>query len=337
MPKRATHTYESEKDGVKDAELNVHYCMCCGESVLILGPGVLLNTLPRRKTDGAYVLEKGETVYKLKSQPGATKLLRRPTGFERQYRLNCWNCNVPIAYRCEDDEKAKLTYMLFDATGLQADLYLQLYQVPPCIQPTGDRSVRVAMDVAVGQAKKAVTHVSNAEIGISVCAGSQEGLANSEVLEHMSKVLGVPRQQLQLSRGWSQKSKFLLVSNMTAVAVFKAIRASVETDILPLSMQNNLERVPGAGGDDIGPAATAGAASNVARNQWEQACIARSASSASSVRVRVGGSDVGSNPCPRVSNPGPVAQPVPHELLSQGEELEELAAAPSIKQQTFRP
>lgn len=188
MPKRATHTYESEKDGVQDPSLNVHYCMCCGESVLILGPGIELNSLPRRKTDCAYVLEKGTTVFKLKSKPGQTKLLRRPKGFERQYRLNCWNCNVPIAYKCEDSDSAKLTYVLFDATGLQADLYLQLYQVPPCIQPTGERSVRVALEVSVGQAKKAITHVSNAEIGISVCAPSQEGLANSEVIDHMTKV-----------------------------------------------------------------------------------------------------------------------------------------------------
>jgi hypothetical protein len=151
MPKRATHTYESEKDGVKDSDLNVHYCMCCGESVLILGPGVVLASLPRRKTDGAYVLERGTTVFKLKSNAGENKLLKRVGGFERQYRLNCWNCNVPIAYRSEPpsdgSDTAAITYVLFDATGLQADLYLQLYQVPPCIQPTGDRSVRVAMEV----------------------------------------------------------------------------------------------------------------------------------------------------------------------------------------------
>jgi len=288
MPKRATHTYESEKDGVKDAELNVHYCMCCGESVLILGPGVQLSSLPKRKTDGAYVLEQGVTVFKLKSSEGATKLLRRAKGFERQYRLNCWNCGVPIAYRCDETE-ATLTYVLSDSTGLQADLYLQLYQVPPCIQPAGESGVRIAMSVAVGQAKKAITHVSNAEIGISVSAPASEGLANAEVLEHMAKILSVPRQQLSLSRGWSQRSKFLIVSNAKPVDVFKAIRGSVETDLLPLSMQQNLAIGAKGPGDEMGPAATAGAASSVARKQWEQ-----------------------------------------------GEELEDLAMAPSLKQQTFR-
>ena len=55
MPKRATHTYESEKDGLQNTDLGVYYCMCCGESNLIVGPGVSLTGLPRRKTDGAFV------------------------------------------------------------------------------------------------------------------------------------------------------------------------------------------------------------------------------------------------------------------------------------------
>ena len=101
MPKRATHTYESEKDGLKDSELGVCYCMCCGESNLILGPGAALASLPRRKTDGAYALEKGKVVFKLKTVRGETKLLRREKGFfERQFRFECWNCKICCGYTC---------------------------------------------------------------------------------------------------------------------------------------------------------------------------------------------------------------------------------------------
>ena len=102
-----------------------------------------------------------------------------------------------------------------------------------------------------------------------------------------SQVLGATRQQLQLSRGWGQKSKFLMVSGMSAVDVFKKLRAGIETDILPVSAPQTAQAV--AMGDEIGPAATAGAASTVARKQWED-----------------------------------------------GEELDDLAAAPTLKQQVFR-
>ena len=83
MPKRATHTFESEKDGLKDEALGVQYCMSCGESVLILGPETSLTDLPRRRTDGAIVLERGTTTFKLNAKPLGPKVIKRAAGFER--------------------------------------------------------------------------------------------------------------------------------------------------------------------------------------------------------------------------------------------------------------
>ena len=104
--------------------------------------------------------------------------------------------------------------------------------------------------------------MNNGEVRIAVTAPAREGLANAEVLDHMARILGTTRQQLQLSRGWSHKSKFLLVSNMTAVDVFKKLRGSVETDLLPLSAGGPTSAGVAAeappGQDDVGPAATAG-------------------------------------------------------------------------------
>lgn len=252
MPKRATHTFESEKDGVNEPQLGVQYCMCCGESVLILGPEVSLTDLPRRKvrgrelacfchgpkrlpprsvhhlhtqTDGAIVLERGVTVFKLKSKPTETKVLKRPGGYERQYRFGCWNCGVQLGYRAEDGgDSVALTYLLADGTGAQADLYLQMFQVPQCIQSTGPSSVRVALDVLVGQSKRLLRSIETDAVAVSVAAPAREGLANAELVDFMQKVLAVPRSQLQLSRGWSAASKFLMVTGVPAVQVFKRIK-----------------------------------------------------------------------------------------------------------------
>ena len=38
QPKRATHTFESEKDGIKDEQLGVQYCMCYVRHVLQARP-----------------------------------------------------------------------------------------------------------------------------------------------------------------------------------------------------------------------------------------------------------------------------------------------------------
>jgi hypothetical protein len=107
------------------------------------------------------------------------------------------------------------------------------------------------------------------QVGVSVVAPSKEGLANAELLEYMAKVLSVVKAQLQLSRGWSASSKFLLVGGLEPVDVFKRLKAAVDTEALPLGA------VPGASAQDgVGPnvaaAATAGAASFVARRNWEE-------------------------------------------------------------------
>lgn len=129
MPKRATHTFESEKDGVQSDQLNVCFCLCCGESVCILGPKLTLASLPTRRTDGAHVLVRSETTFKLKTKPGKKVIIKRKAGYEPQWRLACWNCGVPVAYVCVEGENPELTYILKDSLGAQADLYLQIHQV----------------------------------------------------------------------------------------------------------------------------------------------------------------------------------------------------------------
>ena len=144
---------------------------------------------------------------------------------------------------------------------------LHAAQVPPCIQSTGPRSVRVALEVQTGQSKRALLSVSDNEVLAAVCAPPREGLANAELLEFLQKVLTVTRAQLQLSRGWSASSKYLVVSGVQAVDVFKKLKAAVENDVLPtgptgVATQNGPNT-------EAGPAFTAGAASNAARRNWE--------------------------------------------------------------------
>ncbi|EOD10951.1 hypothetical protein EMIHUDRAFT_56659, partial [Emiliania huxleyi CCMP1516] len=223
MPKRATHTFESEKDGVQSEQLNQCFCLCCGESVLILGPRVALGALPRRRTDGALVLDRQRTQFKIKTKPGQSVLLRRGDAYERQWRANCPGCGVPIAYACSEGafDSIPVTYLIEDAVGAQADLYMQLYQVPPCIQTAADGSLRIALLLRCEEPKKAVTHISNGEVGVSVVAPAREGLGNAEALDLLAKVLGKERRGLSLSRGWDQQSKFLTLSGVSAQDAFR--------------------------------------------------------------------------------------------------------------------
>ena len=279
MPKRSTHTFEAEKDGVKEDPLAIQFCMCCGESVLILGPEAALADLPRRRTDGAIVLEKGKVTFRLKSKPRETKVLKRAAGFERQYRFGCWNCGVTLGYRTEEGDGAALTYLLPNVIGQQADLYLQMYQVPQCIQSTGPNSVRIALEVRAGQSKRALLAVDPEAVLLSVTSPPKEGLANAELVDFLQKVLLVPRSQLQLSRGWSLSSNFLIVSGLQPAVIFKRLKGAIAAEApVGVSMR---EAADAAAGPTAGPATTnpstgeqvftAGAATFIARKAWERA------------------------------------------------------------------
>ena len=132
----------------------------------------------------------------------------------------------------------------------------------------------IAIDVLVGQPKRALTRVADSEVGVSVCAAAKEGLANAELLEYMAKLLGVVKASLQLSRGWSMHSKFLIVSGLRAVDVFKKLKAAVDTDASAIGGMATIDN-PGADAADAArggaaPFVTAGMASGVARRNWEE-------------------------------------------------------------------
>lgn len=255
----------------------------------------------------------------------------------RQPPARCSRLNpCAVAYRCEEGDDARLTYLLADATGQQADLYLAMYHVPPCIQPAGPLSVRVALDVLTGQVRRTVVHVNESDVRVAVCAPPREGLANAELLEYMAKVLGVARSRLHLSRGWSHASKYLLVSNLQPVEIFKRLKAAIETDAM-ISTAPVAGVVAPEGNTTVGPAATAGAASFAARRHWEvraPPCAERSRAV----------SPFPPSPLP----PPPFVRLLMHRdwrkhsrnvfcrhTWQEGEELDDLAAAPTRQQQTF--
>lgn len=74
-----------------------------------------IDSLPRRRTDGARILDRSKHALKLYTSDGGTKLLRRPDGkVERQHRLNVGS--LPVAYTSDKPpgagEDADLVYIM---------------------------------------------------------------------------------------------------------------------------------------------------------------------------------------------------------------------------------
>lgn len=80
-------------------EYTYYFCMCCGKKFFSLKGAPALETMSKRKTDGATAVLESYTadLYALRGDP---KKIKRAKGVERQYPLKCGKCGVQIAYRC---------------------------------------------------------------------------------------------------------------------------------------------------------------------------------------------------------------------------------------------
>eukprot|EP00245_Coleochaete_scutata_P011005 TRINITY_DN3993_c0_g2_i1.p1 TRINITY_DN3993_c0_g2~~TRINITY_DN3993_c0_g2_i1.p1 ORF type:complete len:233 (+),score=40.70 TRINITY_DN3993_c0_g2_i1:190-888(+) len=231
MPKRTTHTYSSEDANPEgpQSELFVYHCKHCGHHVLITD--AQLQTMPKRRTDNAYVLDKSKQLAKLNVTEGGKRLIKRGEGkVERQFRMQCAGCELFVCYRSEEIlETTKIIYICDGAlSSLAAETHPQDAPVPPCIAQMEDGLVQVAIEVEDRAQRSAITRVNADDVRVSVAAQSRLGEANNELLEFMGKVLGLRLTQMTLQRGWSNKSKMLVVEDMTPREVYEKLLSAAQ-------------------------------------------------------------------------------------------------------------
>ncbi|KAI5060117.1 hypothetical protein GOP47_0024537 [Adiantum capillus-veneris] len=232
MPKRTTHTYSSEDaapDG-PESDLYVYYCKHCGSHVLITD--TQLQKMPRRKTDRAYVLDKQKHLARLNAAQAGKQFLKRggEGKVERQFRLKCTGCELFVCYYSEEDlDTAPFLYVVDGAlSSVAAETNPQDAPVPPCISQLEGGLVQVAIEVEDRAQRAAITRVNADDVRVTVTAPAARGEANNELLEYMGKVLGLRLTQMTLQRGWNNKSKLLVVEDLTVREVYEKLLIAVQ-------------------------------------------------------------------------------------------------------------
>jgi hypothetical protein len=104
---------EHEQRAAAERFLTPYACAVCGTRAFKLGLCKRLAELPKRKTDGATAVDEARLLVDLRVTVGAAKLIKRAGGVERQHRLCCTKCDVPLCYRSlPADQPSKYTYVL---------------------------------------------------------------------------------------------------------------------------------------------------------------------------------------------------------------------------------
>lgn len=187
--------------------------------------------MPKRKTDKAYVLDKTKHLARFNIEEAGKVLLKRGEGkLEKQFRMNCMGCGLFVCYRADQDfDSSSFVYVLDGALStVAAETNPQDAPVPPCISQLEGGLVQVAIEVEDRAQRSAITRVNADDVRVTVAAPAARGEANNELLEFMGKVLGLRLSQMTLQRGWNNKSKLLVVEDLTARQVYEKLLEAVQ-------------------------------------------------------------------------------------------------------------
>ena len=222
MPKRSTTIFSSEDAepvGGGQAALNVYHCAFSGEHVLTTD--AVLASLPRRRTDGAAVLDTARFVLRLMGKEEGVKYLRRGDGqLERQLR-HATAAGLVYGYRTEPD--GRYVYLLPDALTCFSALTAAKPSshppppphsplgVPLCVRALpGAAGVQLAVLLRERSRAASVLEVGSEEVTVAVTGGAA-GCA-SELQAVLARALGVRAQQLTVLKGWSEGSRLITVA-----------------------------------------------------------------------------------------------------------------------------
>lgn len=112
--RRWERNYTSEDSGLNDDSFFTFYCSFCGHYAIIVDCDI--GKLPKRGSDGSFVLDETKHVFKRQMNDGQTKVIRRDKGVEKQYRFHCKECDLPLCYRsAPKDKDSKYSYFIKDA------------------------------------------------------------------------------------------------------------------------------------------------------------------------------------------------------------------------------
>ena len=156
--------YEKEREAklrdAREMDLVPYNCSICGTTVFKLRNQATLEAQPRRKTDSSIALDTTHVLVDLRVTSGGVKLLRRDKGTERQHRINCCNCGVPLGYKSSPLDIPSRWVYIFSGAVVKKNKHMH---VPPSAAHT-QNSIQSGCSVRSTAPAPSIKHLTAAEI-----------------------------------------------------------------------------------------------------------------------------------------------------------------------------
>lgn len=219
MPKRSTHTFASEENAEPDL-LQVYYCLYCGTRAMVIDAD--LSKLPKRNTDSAEVVVCEKHTYRLLLQKGEHKMIKRAGGYERQFRMNCTKCDLPITYQNERENPTRV-FVLPESLSSQPKVSFGDDDVPSCIQPTTDGEVRVSFTIVSKGDRCSIKRVQGDTVEVEIKDVDEKERQNTLFTQYLWHIMGCTKTTCTLDFGKLSKNKVFLIKDMTTVNVYEKL------------------------------------------------------------------------------------------------------------------
>ena len=150
---------EAKLRDARERDLAPYTCSICGTTVFKLRNQATLEAQPTRKTDGSHALDTTTVLVDLRVTSGGVKLLRRDKGTERQHRINCCDCGVPLGYKSSPlDVPSRWLYIFGGAVARKAR------PSAPLNVACADEAIEADCDVRSTAVEPAIKHLTAGEI-----------------------------------------------------------------------------------------------------------------------------------------------------------------------------
>jgi uncharacterized protein len=96
-------------------------------------------------------------------------------------------------------------------------------QMPLEIADSGEKQVKIVVQIYPGASKNEVTGMINDVLRIKIAAPPVKGKANKELIDYLSHLLGIGKDRLDIIKGHTSKNKLISIDGLSKVSVFEKL------------------------------------------------------------------------------------------------------------------
>ncbi len=89
--------------------------------------------------------------------------------------------------------------------------------------PVMTESCHLRLKITPGAKASEITGITNGTLNLKIKASPVKGKANQELLDFLSKKLGIAKSDIEIIQGFTQRNKIVIVSGLSSEGVFNKL------------------------------------------------------------------------------------------------------------------